>query len=279
MTTILVPTDFSEIAAYAVEWAGWFSAQTSGRVIFLHAIEPPTVYSAGGESVYANADLEAKYLDYMQKLAADKLTAISQKPAYKPFALKTYAAIGNLIPVIQDTIQKEQIDLLISGTQGAKGWEETLLGSNTEKIVRYAQVPVLSVKQSPPKSIKHIVFTTNLRENQPEVVKVLKKYQTLFGAHLHILFVNTPVMFLTDREIRKLKSEFMVEANFENCTFHHYSEVSEEDGITAFCEDIHADLLAIGTHQRSGITHWIAGSLAERLVNHAPLPVLTFGVK
>ncbi|NJO03488.1 MAG: universal stress protein [Bacteroidia bacterium] len=65
----------------------------------------------------------------------------------------------------------------------------------------------------------------------------------------------------------------------ENYSFHIYNELNEENGIIYFAEDMHADLIAVITHQRTGLAHLISGSIAEDVVNHANRPVLTFGLK
>ena len=45
--------------------------------------------------------------------------------------------------------------------------------------------------------------------------------------------------------------------------------------IVAAAGDLKADLLCIGTHGRTGLAHFLLGSVAERIVRHAPCPVLT----
>ena len=44
--------------------------------------------------------------------------------------------------------------------------------------------------------------------------------------------------------------------------------------ILEVCSEIHADLIAISTHGRSGISRWLMGSVAERVTNQSPVPVL-----
>lgn len=47
------------------------------------------------------------------------------------------------------------------------------------------------------------------------------------------------------------------------------------DEILHVAKDIHADLLVVGTHGRRGVPRALLGSVAERLVRTAPIPVLT----
>lgn len=49
--------------------------------------------------------------------------------------------------------------------------------------------------------------------------------------------------------------------------------------IVAYAKDVHADLIVMGTHGRTGLAHFIIGSVAERVVRLAPCPVLTVGLE
>ncbi len=49
---------------------------------------------------------------------------------------------------IIDESEKNNIDLIVMGSQGASGLQEMFIGSNTEKVVRRSNVPVLVIKTS-----------------------------------------------------------------------------------------------------------------------------------
>src|SRR5690606_32198110 len=100
---------------------------------------------------------------------------------------------GPVTPMIRNFIGSHKIDLVVMGTHGAEGMKEFFVGSNTEKIVRFSPVPVLSVKKAPAiSSVKNIVLASTLDLGQDEWAVNVKKLQTFFNAQLHILFVNTP---------------------------------------------------------------------------------------
>jgi nucleotide-binding universal stress UspA family protein len=64
-----------------------------------------------------------------------------------------------------------------------------------------------------------------------------------------------------------------------NYSLNIYNDVTEEEGIVCFAEELNADMISMVTHRRTGIAHLIAGSIAEDVVNHSKRPVLTAGVK
>jgi hypothetical protein len=154
-----------------------------------------------------------------------------------------------------------------------------LIGSNTEKVVRHAKCPVLTVKQPTElKSIHDIVFASNFTVEEASASSDLKKLQAVFEAKLHLVRINTPSNFETTRKTLKLIHEFIDNNKIENYTINIYNDKLEEDGIIYFAQDIDADLIALATHGRTGILHLLSGSIAEDVVNHAKRPVWTFRI-
>ncbi|MCK5469422.1 MAG: universal stress protein, partial [Cyclobacteriaceae bacterium] len=169
---------------------------------------------------------------------------------------------------------------VIMGSKGSSGFEEVLIGSNTEKIVRHSKCPVLTVKsQTNIGDVEDIVFATNFKEEDSHVTNELKKLQEVFEAKLHLVRVNTPNNFETNRSIMSQADEFVKINDISNYTINIYNDKVEEDGIIFFAQDIDADLIALATHGRSGLLHLLSGSIAEDVVNHAKRPVWTFRLK
>ncbi|WP_221393560.1 universal stress protein [Dyadobacter sp. NIV53] len=82
---------------------------------------------------------------------------------------------GELHQTILKTIEENNIDLVVMGTKGAASLRELLIGSNTEKIVRTAPVPVFTIHQAMPVSrIKDIIFPTSLDLKQSVLIGKLK---------------------------------------------------------------------------------------------------------
>jgi K+-sensing histidine kinase KdpD len=166
------------------------------------------------------------------------------------------------------------------GTKGASGLQEFLVGSNTEKVVRQATCPVLSVRNVPPDfDMKEIVFASNFENDQLPAISQLKKIQELFGANIHMVYINVPNNFSNSRTIRMRMKEFVQKYQLTHYNFSIYDDNSEEEGIIHFAEEINADVIAVATHGRTGLSHLLSGSIAEDIVNHANRPVLTFNLK
>jgi nucleotide-binding universal stress UspA family protein len=281
MKTILVPTDFSEQAQYALDLAYGVAKKSSATVKLLNVVEAPhgTSFNAMGE-VTAPDGMDSMFFAQLLKRQKDNLAKLVKNPKYEDINVEGEVEVGNPYESISRTITDHQVDLVIMGTQGSSGLEEMLVGSNTEKVVRRAKCPVLTVKEAvDPDSIKDIVFATNLRDASEKLVSALLELQKLFNAKLHIISVNTPSTFETDRFYRKEMKKFVDQHKIENYTLNIYNDDVEEDGIVFFAEDINADMIALATHGRRGISHLLSGSIAEDIVNHAKRPVWTFNLK
>src|SRR5690606_37136282 len=105
------------------------------------------------------------------------------------------------------------------------------------------------------------------RENEDNVVDGIKQFQNLSGAQLHLVRVNTPNNFTSDRELKVRMSDFAARHQLENFSFNIYNEAVEEDGIIYFADEINADVIALATHGRTGLMHLLGGSIAEDVVN------------
>jgi nucleotide-binding universal stress UspA family protein len=209
-----------------------------------------------------------------------KMKATASNEAYSGLRLRTVVHVGHTFHTISNEISERNADLIVMGSKGSSGVEEVLIGSNTEKVVRHSKAPVITVKRPVEvNSVKNIVFATDLTGDHPHVVKELVKLQNMLGATVHLVKVNTPSGFQSDRDIRRLMNEFVEKSGIRDYTLNIYNDTVEEDGIIYFADDIGADMIALGTHGRTGLMHLLSGSVAEDVVNHAKRPVWTCKMK
>jgi len=146
--TFLVPTDFSECAKKAAEEALMLAESFSGRIVFFHAIDLYPSYAVTytddfGVSVPlpppAPEELETEWEGFFFDLPLHKVE------------WEKYTEEGDPATVILRQAVVKQADLIVMGTHGRSGLEYMLLGSVTEKVVRRAASPVLTIR---PESFK-----------------------------------------------------------------------------------------------------------------------------
>ncbi len=280
MKKILVPTDFSDQAGFALDAAVDLSQATGATIVLLHIVEG---FASGSFSTMGGIPE-----DYSQDIFVGKLLEKRQSELeklisgdrYRGHSIKSSLHVGNPFTHISRDILETEADLVIMGSQGTSGYEEVLIGSNTERVVRYADCPVITVKQAVElDQIKDIAFAADFIDAETNVIQALKQLQSALEAKLHLVKVDTPGTFESSRTIKNRIKEFVSHHQLENYTMEIYNEYTEEDGIIYFAEDIDADLIALSTHGRTGLSHLLSGSIAEDVVNHAKRPVWTCKIK
>lgn len=281
MKKILVPTDFSKEAQIAAEVASGIAKKAGAELILLHVIEE-------GSSESFKVTGEISYTDMEDKLFTMKLIQSSKKQMAKLVGDSMFNGVkvrqelrmGSPFHGMRSIITEHKVDLVVMGTAGKTDLAEMIIGSNTEKVVRYANCSVLTIQKKPLNTeFKNIVYATSMSKDEEVFSKVVKKAQDMYDATVHLVRINTPGNFQRDAVVKKYMDDFAKKIKLKNYTVNVFNDITEEEGIIYFAESINADMIAMATHGRTGFAHVLAGSIAEDVVNHSKRPVLTFVVK
>lgn len=283
MKKILVPTDFSAQAGIATETAVSIAKKANAELILLHVIEQP-----GGDSfnVEGEASGSGHWEDklFMLKLiekAKGQLASAAAEAERAGVTVRQELRLGNPYHGIHTIITDLMVSMVVMGTEGHSKLEQMIIGSNTEKVVRRATCPVLTVHKKPASfNFKNIVYATSLDAGAEENFSLLiRQLQELYGATLHVVRVNTLDNFQPDTVVRKVMQDFIAKMKLKNFTSNVFNDRSEEEGIVHFADTMNADLILMATHGRKGFIRVLTGSIAEDVVNHTVRPVLTFVIK
>lgn len=274
MKNILVPCDFSKPAVNAFRFAIDLAKKTKGVVYAIHIVELPAI---SDPVLMPVAAFEKDFMSDLKEKTESRFEKLISKYNSAGVEIKTEVAFGAPFRVIEEKISKRKIDLVVMGTHGATGIREYFIGSNAEKVVRRSKVPVLVLKDYYRGPIKDIVFPNTLEtEKQEKLIEKVKELQAFFKAKLHIVYVNTPTNFTADDITTERLKRFVQRYGIRNYTLNVYNYPFEESGIIQFTKNIKGDLIAMRTHGRQGLAHFLNGSLAEDVVNHADRPIWTF---
>jgi len=277
MKNILVPIDFSKQSRQAFKVAVDLANRTKGKVHLLHVLYLPTLYDTGiaGEPFA----YDAVYLDRMQK---DATEALEKMKADCKLSVKIGAEVvfGEVITCINDAIKKNGCDLVVIGSSGISGIPSLIVGSVTEKVVRFSCVPVLAVRRAfEAGNIKNILLPSTLTLNQTAFMEEVKELQNFFNATLHILFINTPSHFIRDAEAKEAFQEFIKHYKITNCKTYFRNYRTEEEGIIDFAFAEKMNLITMGTHARKGLSHLFNGSITENVANEIIALLWTYRLK
>lgn len=274
MKKILVPTDFSDQAENALKVAALLAKTHNAEIYLLHILEIP-LHEV--DAMNSHSDLpEAMF--FMQ-LAHKKFENILSKDYLKDVIVHETIDFNEIFKGIFHTCKKHDIDLVIMGSNGVSGLKEMLIGSNTEKVVRTSETPVLVVKKEHDIfNIDNFVFASDFKEENKKTYGKAIEFAKTLNAKIHLLTVNTPNKFITSEHANSRMQDFANSSNFSNYSMNIYNDLTIEKGIMNFSQTIHADLIGMSTHGRQGISHFFNGSISEDLVNHAKRPVITFKI-
>ena len=277
MKKILVPCDFSDSAVQAFIFALQIVQQSKGEIILLHVIELPVLHiTMLGPTLY----FEENYLKDIKVSAEKNFKELKAKWTNDGIKVRSLIAQGPTTKTITRIAEENKVDLIVMGTQGATGFKEFLVGSNTEKVVRFSPLPVLAVRKSHELShIKNIVFPTTLDPNQNKLLTHIKALQNFFSARLHLLLVNTPHNIKRTIDEKDLMEGYAKDFDLQNYTINTRNDFYESDAIMNFTVKIKADMIAMGTHSRKGLAHLFSGSVAEEVVNHMDCPIWTYSIE
>jgi len=274
MKKILVPCDFSDSAVQAFKFAVEVANQSKGEINLLNVIEIPVMHDS---VMMPTMSLEETYLKEMKARADKDFDKMKTKWAKDGPKVNTFVQYGAPTPSISRFVEEKKIDLVIMGSKGATGLKEFFVGSNTEKVVRWSPVPVITIKKSvKASSIKNIVFPSTLHNDEEELTMKVKAAQNFFKAKLHVLYVNTPANFSTDVVNHQKLNAFAKRFMLKDYTLNVFNDLSEELGVGNFVNEVKGDMIMMGTHGRKGLNHLMSGSIAEDVVNHFDCPIWTW---
>lgn len=274
MKRILVPTDFSEHAEDALKVAAQIAKKNNSEIIILHMLELP---HQTNDAIVGGISVPESML-FMKK-ANEMLDQISARPYLDGIEITEIVKMDKPIHGITQISDEHDIDLIVMGSHGSSGVEELLIGSNTEKVVRNSEIPVLVIKKDISNfNAANIVFASDFSEEAKKPFEKLLSFTKLFDSKIHLVTICTPNSFKPTHVAEKAINEFVDQFNISNYTTQIYNDTNIEKGIINFSNKIDADIIGMCTHGRTGFAHFFNGSISEGLVNHAVRPVITLKI-
>lgn len=274
--TILVPTDFSEVAANALDHAVQVAKEFGNEICIMHIFEESFIGSIWGQKNSYKEGLVGQMLqEKMDRMVEELRTTHGLKA-------RSVIESGRIHACILDYAKDEanDIDSIIMGTQGASGLGQ-IVGSNASRVIGGSEVPVVIVKEKQyGHGYKNIVLPIDLSlESKQKVwwaIQLAKKYTST----VHIISIKLSDEFLVNRVKANLHQ---VEDVLSKNGVKHTSKMLADDDYPGnpaddtlqYAEEINADLIMIMTQQEKGFTEFIVGSYAQQIVNkHSSIPVM-----
>lgn len=143
ISTILVPTDFSDASREALGYACDVAAAFNASLHVLHVVENP--FSPGALMEVA-APLPDEYLEGLERQARERLESLMTPEQKAKFSAQIVTRVGVPAHQILDYARQQGgIDLIVMATAGRGGVARLMMGSVADKLVRSAPCPVLTM--------------------------------------------------------------------------------------------------------------------------------------
>ncbi len=285
MKNILVPTDFSEHSQYAINAAVKVAEKHGSVIHFMHTIKSlgdivqlDSFASGDFASTTVSTDQILQLIELKTEEAENNLKTLKKQIEEKGINAITHVKQEAIDIAINKVVKEHHIDMVIMGSHGASGFAEMIIGSNAQKVVRNSKCPVLILKNELTSDLEHLVYASNFDEE--EVNKNIPRAGALadsLSAKMHFLFVNTPGYFEdTESTLKKIKEACKL---YPDADKHIYNDFSVEDGILAFSKMNNMNSIVITTHGYKALSRFFNNNIAEHLVNHCDIPVISLNLE
>lgn len=267
--TILFPTDFSDLAEFALKEAIEFGKRlNSFRLIIYHVYHRPVVEGSSAEIITSSLIGARKAIEKQFDIL------LSRHPELKKIDYEFRMELGLSVDNILNLTKNEKVDIIIMATEGARGFGE-LWGTKTARIVQNVGIPILVL---PPKTsllnIKKIGLACDYSENTDfKSLGFLGEIAESLNLKLEVITLNRNEKTLTAPE--KLNREGMLHLlERVPSTFSFTSHENIEEGIIAYCTENDIGLIAILPKHYNFIEDLFHESLIEKMAFHSPIPLL-----
>lgn len=279
MKRILVASDFSERSELAVRRASMLAREHDASILLLHVVD-----SDGPEDLVKAAQDNASAFLQKQVAALQDAEGVNSD----------FSVVGGVVfEEIVNSARANAAELLVVGSHRRQILKDVFVGTTVERTIRETVCPVLMVNAVPERAYRRIIIATDLSKCSAEAVRAVVNLGLSDKAEVFVLYAyDVPMLGLNNRaslsreEFRRYLQEQEYRASQELSDFlvKHKLEPAQrilkpadrpvDEIIMEVAGDKQAELIAVGTHGRSGISKALLGSVAERVLGKSILDVL-----
>lgn len=287
---ILCPTDFSENAEAAATAAVALALRFGARLRFVHVSSPIPIAPFPPE-----VPVDTRLFDQVRQNADEQLAAVAARARQAGLAVDADHRDGGAAAEVLQAALDFPADLLVLGTHGRSGFDRVALGSVTEKLLRKASCPVVTVPPGVGRDTAVPSFARVLCacDGSPEAQAAARVAASLVRDSAGTLTLLRVVEPVPDREGLSPPCEDAYRHEAEADAARSLREVlspPERQGyrvdeivrygpapseILAQAAALGVDLIVLGVRGRGRLDLWMFGSTTHYVVRHARCPVLT----
>jgi nucleotide-binding universal stress UspA family protein len=287
---VFVATDLSEAAGEAIRQADEWARSVGAELVACHVMPNPLRMNTLFPQLNEQMALD---LPALRERAVDQLTEMVAEITGR--ASDDFAIVvddGHPAAVIVEKAERYGADLIVVGNRGHSGVRQAALGSVATQVVRHAHCPVLIARPQSPTGV--VLCATDFSDPAQPAVNAAVVEARRRGARLTLMHVvdismataghmamgfggvvySLPrdVHDTVERTVKAKLAQALVDAGTEGDTLVH--EGSPAAAIVRAADELHAELVVVGTIGLTGLRRLTLGSVAEGVARAAPCPVL-----
>lgn len=291
---ILVPLDGSGLAERALPVAAHLARASGGSITLVRVV---STAPASLPSAPARPNLVQTVNASDQLLASSYLEGVQAMDILKGIYVKAEVAVGLIAPLILSLAESSLSDIIVMSSHGFTGVTHWMMGSVAEKVARYANIPVLILRESIPSRQPHyedegprILVPLDGSQNAEAALQPAASLAlSLSGsgkASLYLMHVLTDEASTRENMARKYLNTIIQDgaaipqdaaltltaSTIINKDVARAIVDAAEHGFSG--EETHFDVIALSTHGYGGLQRWATGSVTGRVLNTTRLPVL-----
>ncbi|HEY5690241.1 MAG TPA: universal stress protein [Cyclobacteriaceae bacterium] len=273
MRAILVPTDFSENANAAIEYACELGIHLSAEVLIVTSHTPAITQFDHGNALIMEETEKARVLTE-KKLSSICKIANEQYPS---LVCNYKYVVGGLVESIDTLITTNAIDLVVMGTKGASGLDKILFGSNTTRVIDKVNCPVLAVPRDSPFQIpRRIVYATDFHYAELDHIHELATIASAFKAEIMMVHITTDEKALLSEEMlkRNFAGHVRTITDYASITYFVKYEEHITRALESFTTLVNADWISMFTRKRTLFEKLYNPSRTKAMAYHSKIPLL-----
>lgn len=268
MKTILVPTDFSKIAANAFRYALEIASRSGAQVVALHVVYP----NEGVENNLYSAVWVDEYYKQREKDVHNWVRRLARRDDLKKVPVRSQCMIGFPVGSIHEAVEREKAELIVMGTTGSTGLRGAFLGSVAAGVIARTGVPVLVVPDKVKfREMSRAVLATDFHLKRGErTLHVLHDLPQLQKGEIHVVHV----LEKPGQTDKAQESAFGQKLGKLRHDFHYLHDRDVVQAVINFLESTDADLLVAVAHEHSMLHRLFFDSMTRKLAQRVKVPTL-----
>lgn len=271
MKTILVPTDFSENAFVAGQYAASLAKETGAKVLFYHVYI--VLYSG-----FEETGVSVKHVEWADQEAAGAMEKLlnTVRAQYPEVQIEGEFIRGFMIDALMERLKQDaDIQLIVMGTKGVTNVAESIFGSTTYEVLKKAQIPVLVIPEDTPDySLQHVGFFSDYNTHEIEALQLMTSLLTPVKSFDVLHFVRQGATGNADK-----REQWKAEASAALGNQHiEIKEIPVEKvdlhSVTNLATDQHLDLMVFTRPQKPFFEKIFGKSLTKAVANYPVIPSL-----